>query len=414
VAAGKWITVAPGIRCRDHDTRLHGIKPDRYFAIRHTADAKQTEEGLGWASDGWTLRKAQAQLSLLLEAKRTGSGETTMAEKRRKAEAERKIEADRQKGEKTVTELWKRYLVEVVAKNKARTAADKAAMWKRHVGPALGRMKVKDVTQDDAGAVVRSPLKLNAAGRIVKGNAQAGNLYRFLHAMFNKAQAWGWRARALGNPLEEVEEPKVARRERLLSAGEVTALLRTLDAAAADGTEQPTVAAAIKLAVLTGARIGEIIGLEWDHVRADEMELHLPDTKTGFSARPVSADALAVIASVKRMPGVPFVFRAIESPTESMGYNTIEGAFRRTRDRAGLKKCTLHTIRHWFVTQTANSVSNPRVGMRLTGHKSVAAYTGYVHADAEQARELVGKMEALTKALGNAPSNVKKLPVTKP
>jgi integrase len=57
------------------------------------------------------------------------------------------------------------------------------------------------------------------------------------------------------------------------------------------------------------------------------MELHLPNTKTGVSRRPISPATLAALDSMEQMPGVPFVFRAINTPTEPLAYNTVEKAF---------------------------------------------------------------------------------------
>ncbi|MDA8232897.1 MAG: hypothetical protein M0006_16320 [Magnetospirillum sp.] len=71
---------------------------------------------------------------------------------------------------------------------------------------------------------------------------------------------------------------------------------------------------------------------------------------------------------------------------------------------------TLHTIRHWFATMTANSVSNPRVGMALTGHKSHAAYMNYIHGDKEQARALADQLAALANGLSKAKPKVVALP----
>ena len=131
----------------------------------------------------------------------------------------------------------------------------------------------------------------------------------------------------------------------------------------------------------------------------------LPDTKTGFSRRPISAATLAVLDSVERMPGVEFVFRAITEPTKPLAYNTTEKAFRRIAEAAGVK-ATLHTVRHWFATVTANSVSNQRIGMALTGHRSHAAYMNYIHGDKEQARALVEQLAALARGLAQAHPNV--------
>ncbi len=411
----KWVTVAPGIRAREHPTRKHGVRPDRYFTLRFSVDGRQVEEKLGWASDGWTVKRAQEQLGKLREAHHTGRGAATLRERRHlEREAERQArdaEEQRQRLEKTVGDLWGRYAREVIAvENKPRTAAEKTRLWERRVKPVLGRLKVRDVTEEDVGAVVRAPLRLDGAGQVVGGKAEAGNVYRLLHHLFRKASAWGLRPRELGNPLETVTEPKTARRERLLAPGEVGALLKALAAADEKRMEAPQIVAVIRAAILTGARISELLSLHWESVRRDEMELHLSDTKTGFSRRPLSTDTLAVLDSMERVPGSPFVFRSIKSAAKPLAYNTVEKAFRRVVGAAGVRSCTLHTIRHWYATATANTVSNPRIGMALTGHKSHSAYMNYLHGDKEQARALADRLAKLATELGAAEPNVVSLP----
>jgi integrase len=411
MASNNWKSASPGIRYRTHPTRKHGARLDRYYTLRFSIAGKQVEEALGWASEGWTVAKAQEKLGELRKARRTGEGPATLREaaeanrraKREKAEAEAALE----RRQRTVRDLWDRYSKEVVAiENKPRTAADKTRMWERRVEPAIGHLKINDVSEEDAGAVVRAPLRLDAAGQVIGGKAEAGNLYRLLHHMFRRALAWSLRAKEAGNPLDSVSEPKVARRERLLTGGEIGALMQGLDAAEAEGTEHPQAVAVIRAAILTGARISELLTLRRQNIRRDEMELHLPDTKTGFSRRPISGAALAVFDGVERMPGVEFVFRAVNTPAEPLPYNTVEKVFRRIVHRAGVERCTLHTLRHWFATMTANSVSNARVGMALTGHKSHAAYMNYIHGDKKQARALADQLAALANGLANADSNV--------
>jgi integrase len=414
--AGKWLTIAPGIRARDHATRRHGVRIDRYFTLRFSVDGRQVEEALGWASEGWTLSRVQEELGKLREAKRTGEGPATLRERvRAKRLAEREqaeTEARRQRLERTVTDLWDRYAKDVMAvENKPRTTAEKTRLWERRIRPALGHLKVQAVTEEDAGAVVRAALRIDASGRVIGGRAEAGNTYRLLHHLFRKALAWGLRPREAGNPLENVIEPKTARRERLLAPGEVGALLKALEHVESEDEEAPQIIAVIRTAILTGARISELLALRWDHIRQYEMELHLPDTKSGFSRRPLSTETLAILEAIERVPGSPFVFRSIKSATRPLPYNTVEKAFRRIVNAAGITNCTLHTIRHWFATATANSVSNPRVGMALTGHKSHAAYMNYIHGDREQARALADQLAALAKGLGAAAPNV--MPLTK-
>ena len=303
-------------------------------------DGRRVEEALGWASDGWTLKRAQEELGKLRIAKRTGDGPAALREqaeaKPRAARQKAEEEAARTRGQKTVADLWDRYSKEVVSvANKPRTAGEKTRMWERRIKPALGALKIEELTEEDAGAVVRAPLRLDASGRVIGGKAAAGNLYRLLHHMFRKALGWGLRPKELGNPLDPISEPKVPRRERLLTAREVGALMKALDAAEAERTEEPQVIAVIRAAILTGARIGELLSLRWEDIRRDEMELHLPDTKTGFSRRPMSPETLAVLDGVEQMPDVPFVFRAVKNPATGLSYSTAYDAFGRIAAKAG-------------------------------------------------------------------------------
>ena len=54
-----------GIRYREHETRKHGRQKDKYFAIRYCRDQKRCEEGLGWASEGWSEQKSYEILNVI-------------------------------------------------------------------------------------------------------------------------------------------------------------------------------------------------------------------------------------------------------------------------------------------------------------------------------------------------------------
>lgn len=76
------------------------------------------------------------------------------------------------------------------------------------------------------------PLRLDEAGQVIGGKAEAGNVYRLLHDMFRKALGAS-REGSRKSARECVIEPKVARRDRLLTGARIGALLRALDTAEA-------------------------------------------------------------------------------------------------------------------------------------------------------------------------------------
>lgn len=79
----------PGVRFREHPTRKHGVKADRYFTIRHQVGGVRHEEILSWASQRMTAHKALLILAELREAARTArGGKTTLAERRAKRSSE--------------------------------------------------------------------------------------------------------------------------------------------------------------------------------------------------------------------------------------------------------------------------------------------------------------------------------------
>ena len=66
--------------------------------------------------------------------------------------------------------------------------------------------------------------------------------------------------------------------------------------------------AAIRLLILTGARLRDILHAKWEYVDFERHMIRLPTSKTGKKTIYLSAAAEAVIASVKRIDGHPFVF----------------------------------------------------------------------------------------------------------
>ncbi|MDI6797923.1 MAG: hypothetical protein QMD09_13310, partial [Desulfatibacillaceae bacterium] len=86
-------TTFPGVRYREHPTRRHGVKPDQYFFVRYKLDGKDKEEGLGWASSGWTAARAYERLSELKANQKQGQGPQSLKEKRVLAKAQREAEA---------------------------------------------------------------------------------------------------------------------------------------------------------------------------------------------------------------------------------------------------------------------------------------------------------------------------------
>ena len=99
MAVKRFSTEYPGVRYRQHPTRKHGVRFDRYFSVYYRLNGKVVEEGLGWAKDGWTAQKAAGELAKLKEAQRLGQGGQTLSEKRGAEQVRREREQRRKEQE---------------------------------------------------------------------------------------------------------------------------------------------------------------------------------------------------------------------------------------------------------------------------------------------------------------------------
>lgn len=92
-------------------------------------------------------------------------------------------------------------------------------------------------------------------------------------------------------------------RERYLTPSEARRLMRELEQ-----STRPE-AAAIRLLLLTGARKSEILKAKWEYVRSDLRLLIVPLSKSGKPRHiPLSDEAIAVIGSLPRRSGCPWLF----------------------------------------------------------------------------------------------------------
>ena len=263
----------------------------------------------------------------------------------------------------TVADLAERFLAEhVEAKRKASTATAYRKLLNQIIVPAIGQRKVVDLTRADV-------TKLHHANRATP--YQANRLLGVLSKMFNLAEQWGLRPDG-SNPCRRIERFAERHRERMLSPAE---LARLGDALATYGGS-PYPVAAIKLLVFTGARLGEVLGLQWDWIDMERGEARLPDSKTGAKTLHLPPPALAVLADLPRLDGNPFVIvgQKLGAPLVNL-----EKPWRAIRAVAGLDDVRLHDLRHAFASVAASSgMGLPIIG-KMLGHTQAATTQRYAH-----------------------------------
>lgn len=284
-----------------------------------------------------------------------------------------------QSARQTVADLFKRYMAEHARpKLKARSAAAAEGLWQRHILPKLGRRKVADLTRED---VERFHMGM------AKKPTTANRALAVLSKACNLAEVWGWRPDG-SNPCRHVKKFREEKRERFLSSDELARLGCVLAEAEREGKERPEVIAAIRLLLLTGCRVGEIVKLTWSEVDAEHRCLRLKDSKTGKKVVHLNTAALEVLDSLQRTDR--YLIPGTKAGTPLRDLNR---PWSRIRRRAGIEDVRIHDLRHTYASTGAGAgLSLPVIG-RLLGHSQIATTQRYSHlADdpVRQATETIG------------------------
>jgi integrase len=204
---------------------------------------------------------------------------------------------------------------------------------------------------------------------------QANRVLAFLSVLFNWAEKHGLRPDG-SNPCRHVEKYREGRRERFLSQVELGRLGDALREAEQDESCSLWVIAAVRLLTLTGARRNEILTLQWEHVSEEHGCLMLPDSKTGRKAVRLSPPALALLQTIPRLEGNPYVICG-ERPGRHLV--NIEKPWRRIRAAAKLDNVRLHDLRHSFASVAASGGQSLVIIGKLLGHSKPATTARYAH-----------------------------------
>lgn len=249
-----------------------------------------------------------------------------------------------------------------------RSADNVEAYLRLRIVPALGRMALDEITQDDVARLRRKLLDDGLAAGTV--NRHLATLRR----MFNLAAKWevyeGRNPAAAPNMLRETG------RDAYLDADQTRALFRALQAdRCADS------ATALALLAVTGARKNEVLRATWDRVDLGRCLLTVPRSKNGrphhVALSPVAVALLARQAG-RRTEGNPFVFPSPRK--EGQPLEDVRGAWARVTLVAGLPAgLRIHDLRHSFASVLAN-VGTPlsEIGV-LLGHRQVSTTQRYAH-----------------------------------
>ncbi|HKQ30817.1 MAG TPA: site-specific integrase [Burkholderiales bacterium] len=279
---------------------------------------------------------------------------------------------------RTFDELMLAYLK---ATQQEKRAADRDTTSAKHLKAAFSGRELSGLTVADVRVYIDE--------RRQKG-IEPGTINRevgLLSAAINYAQReWGWK---IPNPAARRRLREPEGRARWIKKAEAVALIR----AASTQYRAAHLPDFIRLALHTGMRRGEMLGLEWSRVDLQAGLIYLEGTHTKSRKRrsiPLNAEAKAALLRrasyrAKNCPDSPWVFCNAEGEQIA----SVKKSFTSACVRAGINDFRVHDLRHTCAAWLVNAgVALPAV-RDLLGHSTVKVTERYAHLAPESLRAAV-------------------------
>lgn len=248
----------------------------------------------------------------------------------------------------------------------------------KHLAPALrqldsvfGLYAVSGITSEMVAKHRNERLKIVSASTIKKE-------INLLSKLFDLAgKEWG--IPIASNPCAMVSRPVEPKgRDRRLEAGEEAALLLACRQSSVE------LEAIVRIALETGARLGELLKLQWKDVNLAKCTSKLLDTKNGEDrVIPLSTTAISVLKSVPKHINGRIFWRWSAS-------DSFNKTWTRACQRAMLANFRFHDLRHEAVSRLFEKGLNPIEVASVSGHKTLAMLKRYTHLRAEDLAKKLG------------------------
>jgi integrase len=268
-----------------------------------------------------------------------------------------------------------RFLANHRTKIKASTLKEYTTLMRMYLLPAFATKPIQAITCADVSTAHAS---WNSVPRA------ANHALSVLSKLMSWSEDQGYRPEA-ANPCQRVQRYKENKRERFLTPDELARLGAAFIKAETEHLVGPYAIAAMRLLIFTGARLSEILTLEWSHVDLDRRIIFLPDSKTGKKPLMLNDAAIDVLKLLPKFANNPYV---IAGHRHGAHLVNLQKPWQLVRTLAGLETVRIHDLRHTFASvAVASGGSLPILGRQL-GHSQPQTTQRYAHLADDPVRKL--------------------------
>jgi integrase len=261
-----------------------------------------------------------------------------------------------------VTDLAEQWCEVVKLTRRPGTAVGYSLAINNYIVPTFGKMEPRAITRN----MIEVWHGKNAQDAPIQANRSLGVLSAFMTWLEHDKKI-------TSNPCRGIRRCPENQRHVFLDADEIAAAH-----AALSGDNNRSAALALRLALLTGCRIGEVVGLTAGQLNA-KRKLWIKPAATTKQKKvhivPLQPEALAIAQELLRI-GLP-------------DYESCKRAWKRARKIVGCKDVRIHDLRHSRASALARGgASLPQIG-RVLGHTAPATTQRYAHLVATDLVDLI-------------------------
>jgi integrase len=268
-----------------------------------------------------------------------------------------------------------------------RTADRYRGIIENHLIPAFGHAQIKDIKAIHIESYQNKKLE---NGKI-NGKGLSPATVRIHHNLLNSIFQYAQRLEIIEkNPVSLIPLPKMkSRKNNFLSKDELRKILNY--------SEGLWIHDFIRVAVSTGMRRGEMLGLEWKNVDLDNkrisvvkalkrtskgIELSEPKTQSSVRSIAITDNTVSILRKIKSEQDKikykigdqyynKFDLVFCEKDGRYCNPNTVTRRFKRVVKAVGLEEVKLHDLRHTMASFLIK-IANPKVVQERLGHSSIS------------------------------------------
>ena len=286
-----------------------------------------------------------------------------------------------------------------------------------YISPQIGYIKLQDVRSIHIQGVYNYCVDKHLSGSCIK----------HIHTVFKQSldQAINQNLISTNPALKTIRPPVRNKPVTVLTVEQQERLVASL--------KNDTAGTLIKLALGTGARIGELLGLRWEHVDFENMEIHIvqglvrdfefdEETHTAH-AKSLKLSKLKTESSLRTIPLTNYLASVLQNYKKNqrrymkrLGSNVMvlsdlvftndsgdyldesnaRKKYAMLLQKAGIPYIKFHALRHTFATRILEANVHPKVAQELLGHSNASTTLDiYSHVLPNQKRDAIKKLEGI-------------------